>query len=482
MTTAAARLPRRPTWPVEVAAGATLLALAVGMAVAVNVRVAAALVFVVLLGAIALLDLPLVIALWAALTVFSSTPPFGELTSATALVIIAAWVAHQRASHISIRAALYPHGRLLALIALLLVWLTLSLVWSQDVAAARSELVMDWYLTAGTVVVLLTSLRTVRDVRLVVVAIVVAVVAVVALALAGIGGSATPAGPYADPVSAERLQGVVGDPNFLAAFIVPAIVLSLTLRSVVGAQARALLVPATILLVIGLAATGSRGGILAALVVLISAVVVMRGRRAAVLAAGAVALIAAAAWFATNPTALDRLEAISEDRGSGREDLWIVARRVSADHPVGGVGLANFTVRSREYVRRPGALEYVELIVERPHVVHNTYLEMLAETGAVGLGLFLAVTYAGIASAVSAARRFERAGERALAYVSRGVLVAMLGFSAAATFISAQGVSMFWVLLVLGPILLQLAPAKEARRERSAAGVGRRLIAAPGVQ
>lgn len=29
------------------------------------------------------------------------------------------------------------------------------------------------------------------------------------------------------------------------------------------------------------------------------------------------------------------------------------------------------------YVRRPGALNNVDLIAERPHAVHNTYLELL---------------------------------------------------------------------------------------------------------
>jgi O-antigen ligase len=222
-------------------------------------------------------------------------------------------------------------------------------------------------------------------------------------------------------------------------------------------ELRALLLPTAAVLVVGLVATASRGGLVAALAAFATAVVVMRGHRAGVLAVGAVALVIGGLWFSANPAALERVRSTRSDRGSGREDLWLVARRVSAAHPIGGVGLANFTVRSREYVRRPGTLQYVELIVDRPHVVHNTYLQMLAETGAIGLALFVAVIWTAVASALRAARLFAQAGERALARFSRGVVVAKIGLLTAAVFISLQTTSTAWVLLMIGPILLGVA-------------------------
>jgi len=354
------------------------------------------------------------------------------------------------------------------LVGLLLVWLTLSIAWSQDPVAATSDLVY-WYVNAAAIVVLVTSIRTTRDVRLVVSAVVFAVVAAVALALAGVEFASVASASDAGATSEGRLQGVIGDPNFMAAFIVPAIVLSGALGSILTARARTLLWPAVILLVVGLAATVSRGGMIGALAAFATAAVLMRGRRATVLGAGAVAVLAAALWFSSNPAAVERLRSADEDRGSGREDIWLVARRVSADHPVGGVGLANFTVRSREYVRRPGALENVELIVERPHVVHNTYLQMLAETGAVGLGLFFAVALVAVSSAIRAGSGFERAGERTLARVARGVAAANVGLLTAGFFISLQATATFWVVLTLGPILFAFPYARTPRR----AGNGR---------
>jgi O-antigen ligase len=312
---------------------------------------------------------------------------------------------------------------------------------------------------------LLTSVRTLRDVRLVISALVLAVVTAVCLALAGVDLTA-PSALDAGATAEGRLQGVIGDPNFTAAFIVAAVVLSATLGAIAAPRTRGLLVPAVVVLVVGLAATMSRGGIIAALAAFATAVALVRGRRAAVLGAGAVVLLVAALWFSANPAAVERLRSAEEDRGSGREDIWLVARRLSAEHPIGGVGLANFRPRSREYVRRPGTLEYVELIVDRPHEVHNTYLQMLAETGAVGLALFLAIVATAVTSAVRAARAFEQAGERALARVSGGVAAAAVGLLTAAFFISLQATSTFWVVLMLGPVLLGVSRRTETEARR----------------
>jgi O-antigen ligase len=453
-----------PVEPFALAAAAVLLAVAVGLALAVDVRLGAALAFGALMVPLALVDLPAVIALAVAFTVFSRDPAFGTAGTAAGLLVLVGWVAYARRHRTAVRSALRLHRHLLSLVVLLLVWLTLSLAWSQDSSAAQSDLVY-WYVHAAAIVVLLTSVRTPRDGRLVISALVLAVVTAVCLALAGVELTA-PSGLDAGATVEGRLQGVIGDPNFTAAYCVVAVVLSAALGAITAPWTRGLLVPAVVVLVVGLAATMSRGGIIAALAAFATAVALVRGRRAAILGAGAAALLVAALWFSANPAAVERIQAADEDRGSGREDIWLVARRLSAEHPIGGVGLANFRLRSREYVRRPGTLEYVELIVDRPHEVHNTYLQMLAETGAVGLALFLAIVATAVASAIRAARSFEQAGERALARVSGGVAAATVGLLTAAFFISLQGTSTFWVMLMLGPVLLgvSLRTETEARR------------------
>jgi O-antigen ligase len=306
-------------------------------------------------------------------------------------------------------------------------------------------------------VVLLTSVRTERDIRLVVVAIVAGTLFSVLIGLAAGGLGEAGAGVETATATEGRLQGGADDPNFLASAIVPAVVLAVALAGLVRARQRPALLAAIVVLVVGLVATQSRGGALAAIAALLASLVVMRGRRGHVLAVVALVAAVALAYVAVSPGALSRLTS-AEDRGNGREDLWVVASRMADEHPVTGVGLDNFRVRSAEYVREPGSLQFVDLIAERPHEVHNTYLQLLAETGVVGAALFVAVVALALRSAGTAARRLAAAGRRELAQLARAVLVANVGLLAAGVFLSTGSRALFWILLALGPALLGLAP------------------------
>jgi O-antigen ligase len=436
---------------------AVALGVAVGVGLAVDIRIGMALALAVLVVPIALVDPPLIVALWAALAVFSRYPGFGLALTATGFTALGAWLARARADRGALRRALRPHGRLLAVAALLLAWLTLSQAWAADSARAGTG-VIAWYVNALAGLAMLTLLRTPRDVEVVIAAL---IGAVAASALLGLGGLDLGA-----PTTAEgRLVGASGDPNFMAAFIVAALALAATLLGASRSAWRVALPAVIAVLVVGLAATESRGGLLAAFAGLLAALLVMRGRRVAVVAVASLVLLAGGVWVSANPGVIERVQSAESDRGNGREDLWIAARRMGAEHPLTGVGLDNFTLRSPEYVREPGALSYVELVVERPHETHNTYLQLFAETGLIGLGLFTALVFTALASAARAARAFERAGRRDLALLARGVLVANLALLAAATFISAQSTAVVWVVLALGPVLLGVACADATRRE-----------------
>jgi O-antigen ligase len=170
----------------------------------------------------------------------------------------------------------------------------------------------------------------------------------------------------------------------------------------------------------------------------------------------AVAVSVAAVWFTASPTAWHRVTNF-DGGGNGRSDLWSVAWQAGKDHPILGVGINNFRVVSPDYVRKPGTLHFVDLIAEKPHVVHNTYLQMFTETGIVGLGLFLFFILACLVSAAKAANRFDQLGERGLASLSRAVLVGTLGMLAASFFISSSGDFRLWILLAFSPALLALA-------------------------
>jgi hypothetical protein len=78
----------------------------------------------------------------------------------------------------------------------------------------------------------------------------------------------------------------------------------------------------------------------------------------------------------------------------------------------------------------------------------------LAETGVVGLGLFLVVVAASLAAALRAARRFEARGDRAWGAVARAAFVATVEVLAAAFFVSLESRLELWLVWSLGPVLL----------------------------
>ena len=164
------------------------------------------------------------------------------------------------------------------------------------------------------------------------------------------------------------------------------------------------------------------------------------------LAVGAFAL-------ATTPGALERVTTL-DNGGNGRTELWTIAWKMSGDNPVVGVGLNQFREQSMDYVREPGNLEFVELIVESPHIVHNAYLQMLAETGVVGLVLFLTVLALCLGASIRALRLAREADRRDLTALAQGVVVAQAGFLAAMFFLSIGNDFRLWLLLGLGPALL----------------------------
>jgi O-antigen ligase len=181
-------------------------------------------------------------------------------------------------------------------------------------------------------------------------------------------------------------------------------------------------------------------------------VVVARRQRLQAAAFGIFAIAVVAAYLMASPGALQRTTEFNAG-GDGRAELWTIAWRMAGDHPIAGVGLAAFQADAKDYVREPGTLQFVRLVVDQPHVTHNLYLQQLAETGVVGLALLLAIVGACAAAAARAARRFDERGDRELAALARASLVAMIGFLTASLFISDGTDKRLWILLALGPTL-----------------------------
>lgn len=404
-------------------------------------------------AAVALLDPFAGLVLWIPLAFLEGFPVLNAGGKAAGLLVALAWMGAAGRRADTVGEVLRRHRGLTAGIVGLLTWQTLSVIWATSPYQTVSDL-WHWYVIVLMFFVVATSVTSLDRVRIVIAAFLIGAVLSVLSGLLG-GALANPTAT-AQATESGRLYGAAGDPNYLAAALAPAMVLAAVLFALTReASARLWLAVATLVTAYGLFASESRGGLIAALVTIVTALIVLRARRAWVVSAALIGVAVAVAFFAITPGAWSRVTHFND--GSGRSDVWKVAERVIEDHPVLGVGLNNFPVVAKQYTAQPGELKDLQLIVDRPHVTHNIYLQFLADTGIIGLLLFLTIVGACIHAAFWAAHRFEALGDDAGEAISRALVVALIGMLSASLFISNGVDKRLWILFALGPALAGIA-------------------------
>jgi O-antigen ligase len=356
--------------------------------------------------------------------------------------------------------ALALHRGTIGRIALLVAWLGLTAIWATDGGLVVHELwIWALALFAFTAIVLTCTER--RRVLWLVTGLVVGATGSAALGLFGDSLGIDPAS-FAGGETHGRLAGGAGDANQLAAGLVPAIALAIGLAICARRPLLRLLALATVpLSVVGIAASESRGGFIAAIALVGLMFALFRGARGTIALSTVLATAAGALYFASSPSSWHRISDLNGD-GTGRTELWRIALRMSDGHPL-GVGLNNFRALARDYALDVGNLQHVHFIVERPVVAHNTYLQLLAETGIVGVVLFQAVIVASFAAAFRAARLFDATGDSRMAMLARAAIAALGAFLVAAFFVSFGSSYRLWALLALGPALLTVAERRVSR-------------------
>jgi O-antigen ligase len=194
--------------------------------------------------------------------------------------------------------------------------------------------------------------------------------------------------------------------------------------------------------------TQSRGGFLAlATMALPSAVTLGRRRPWTALAFAAVVgltLHLAPAAFWDRMAGLgkaSRVETIGEmdPEGSARQRFAVLqtALRIINDHPLLGVGLGAYDRANADYNPALGHLD-----------THNTYLNIIAETGLPGLVFFLAIVTIVVRGAQDARRRARRALP-AEAESLRWLQYALVGYLTAGVFGSYSGLTFPYIFLAL---------------------------------
>lgn len=318
-------------------------------------------------------------------------------------------------------------------------WSGFSLLWATDPGTARSTaLRLALNVTLFIVVPSLASTR--RDLFLVLYAY------VFGAALTALYGIAS---GNANTDAAGRLAGGIGDPNELAALLVPGIILGFVLMSFTPSLIGRVALSASIAVEgFALVFSQSRGGVIALGAAALAGVVWGGRQRGKFLFAVLGIVSVVATYAALTSLSFGRFSSFGGG-GTGRVDIWAVALRVFRAHPILGVGIGNFPVVEGQYAAANLNITRIDLVLDMHKVTHNTYLNVLADLGLVGLALFVGLIVLVLRAVVRRIRVALKENDVELESLGRGILIALVGLLVAFTFISAQYEKQLWLLLGL---------------------------------
>jgi putative inorganic carbon (HCO3(-)) transporter len=281
--------------------------------------------------------------------------------------------------------------------------------------------------------------------------------------------------PYFRGQSAQpRANGPVGDPNYYAQILLPALAFGLVavlrerrlrLRLLGGAMAAMILFAITL--------TGSRGGALA-LLAMVAVMIALRFFRPVQLI---VAVVAASVALALNPSYVERLTSTSlsgiaapsgssvaaDSAARGRLTENLAAAQVFSDHPVFGVGPGGFPFYYQDYANRIGIEVHTRQRTGRQagvppqRAAHNLALGLAADLGIVGLALFGVVIWLALRGLLRARRRWLSERRPELADLAGALLVALTGYLVAGAFLSLAFERYLWLLLAMAGAAIALA-------------------------
>jgi O-antigen ligase len=329
-------------------------------------------------------------------------------------------------------------------------WVGLSQLWAQNPAATITDF-SRYALNAVLFLIVFSAIRKQSDVSQLMAAVLAG--AVVAAAYGMLHPAST------DQAEVDRLSGTIGNANELAAVLVVGAALGLGLVSSLrnSPTLRLLAISASMFCVLAIFLTLSRTGLVAMGFALLASVAIAGRWRARATIVTLLVAFAAVGYFTAIATPQARERVTEAGNGTGRTDLWTIGVRMVKDKPLIGVGAGNFSTVSVHYLLQPGALTRSDFIVDTPKVAHNTYLEILAETGIVGFSLFVTILLLCISYGIAAVRNFSTLGDRRMEALAQAMLVALFGLLAADFFGSEQFQKILWLLLALCPAMLAIS-------------------------
>lgn len=274
---------------------------------------------------------------------------------------------------------------------------------------------------------------------------------------------------YGDVFQA-RIAGPLGDPNFFAQILLIALPLAVFLAHATrNVRLRLFGVACAGLVLVAILLSFSRGAMLSTLVMALVALPALRidWRKLAALALVGLAALVLLPRSVTErfvsieqviPGFLEEAHPIELDTSFEERRLLVSTAWVMfGDRPLTGVGPGNYTVHFDDYAARVGAVFRVYGDPNAAQYPHNLYLEYGAETGAIGLALFLAAVVTFFRSTSQSRRTLARSSMPHYAGLAFAIQVAMLGYLVSSLFLHGHYQRYIWLLFALGAAVDLLA-------------------------
>jgi len=255
----------------------------------------------------------------------------------------------------------------------------------------------------------------------------------------------------------DRARGPVDEPNRFAQILMMAGALGVVVALDAARRRGAMLAWACVLLLLGgVLLTYSRGALLTLLVLLLMAVplrLIRPARLVGILSLGAVLIVAAVPGFTDRVATMAGVaglfgpSAVEPDGPTkGRTTEMLAALAAYTDHPVLGVGPGQYLAfHSVRYQALP-EIAFRELPV--PRRAHNLYLEIAAETGTIGLLVFMAIPMM-LMLDLRWLRRTLHHRRPDLARIATGFTLALLAYLGTGVFLHLAFERYYWVMVAL---------------------------------
>jgi hypothetical protein len=282
---------------------------------------------------------------------------------------------------------------------------------------------------------------------------------------------------------AHRAGGPTGGPNRCAQILLTVLPVALfRLGGERTGKGRLIAAGASVLILSGILLTYSRGGFLnlIALVLLLTILGYLRFRQliVATVVTGLLLIAIAPGYVGRieSVVGLERFttEAVTEKKQGdatirGRLTEMLASLHVFLDYPLLGVGPSQYSpYYSIQYMANP---DIAFRDIDKSRRAHILYFELAAETGIVGLGLFMAIAMVVLRNLWRSRQRLKNTRPD-LAHLAMGFFLGLLMYFGAAMFLHFSYQRFYWIALAIAGVCARLLAGAEtqptAREERGA--------------